>query len=424
MAYTLQAQSEVKERFFKPLAEILEDCRARRQCPVLPDELWFELGLQRCLMLFQSGRDMLQCSEVSRGVRIGGTTFFESLKSKRRMELAGEALRALSKRMARIMPDPFEDFPCLADFDIHAGDGHFVAAACHDETAGDGVKYATPHIYTLDLRSQAMGHLDVADQISRKKEHEMRTLKRQDIETLRRGAAPGRKVLYVWDPASLDYRQWTEWKMRAGIYFLSREKDNSAGETIGLNPFGKDDPVNQGVVSDEIIATTRGVSLRRVVYRDPETGTLFRFLTNLPPTVPPGLVALLYKMRWDVEKVFDEFKNKFGEKKSRATSATAKKCQARLQCAVHNLLRLMEEEIRLESGIVNRAELERKARRLEEREEKSLERGGGGVAWLVRRFERITQISVKFIRWVKSHWALARPWKEALDLLASLYARL
>ena len=59
-----------------------------------------------------------------------------------------------------------------------------------------------------------------------------------------------------------------------------------------------------------MVATSLGVCLRRVVYRDPETGGLFRFLTNLPDGVPPGLVALLYKMRWDVGKIFDEFKNK------------------------------------------------------------------------------------------------------------------
>ncbi len=212
--------------------------------------------------------------------------------------------------------------------------------------------------------------------------------------------------------------------MLAGIYFLSREKETSAGETIGRNRFDPEDPVNQGVVSDEIIATSRGVSLRRVVYRDPETGTPYRFLTNLPVSVPPGLVALLYKMRWDVEKVFDEFKNKLGETKSRASSPTAKKCQARLLCATHNLLTLMEEEIRRETGIVNRAELRRKAERLAQRDGQSRKEGNGGVVWLARQIQRITQRSVKFIRWVKSHWEVARPWEEALAHLAKIYAQL
>jgi hypothetical protein len=31
--------------------------------------------------------------------------------------------------MRRAMPDPFAVFKCLDDFDIYAGDGHFMAAA-------------------------------------------------------------------------------------------------------------------------------------------------------------------------------------------------------------------------------------------------------------------------------------------------------
>ena len=55
-----------------------------------------------------------------------------------------------------------------------------------------------------------MNHLTVADQIERKKEHEMRALKRQTADTLRQGAAKGRKVLYIWDCPSLRSRP-AEW---------------------------------------------------------------------------------------------------------------------------------------------------------------------------------------------------------------------
>jgi hypothetical protein len=30
----------------------------------------------------------------------------------------------------------------------------------------------------------------------------------------------------------------------------------------------------------------------------PGTGIIFHYLTNLPASVPPGIVALLYKLRW------------------------------------------------------------------------------------------------------------------------------
>ena len=49
----------------------------------------------------------------------------------------------------------------------------------------------------------------------------MRTLKRQTANQLRQHAPKGRKVLYVWDRAGIDFRQWNQWKDLSGIYPLS-----------------------------------------------------------------------------------------------------------------------------------------------------------------------------------------------------------
>jgi IS4 transposase len=85
--------------------------------------------------------------------------------------------------------------------------------------------------------------------------------------------------------------------------------------------------VNQGVVADELLGTSQGVMVRRVTYRDPVGGENFFFLTN-EQTLPPGILAHLYRLRWDIEKVFDEFKNKLSEKKAWASGATAKTVHA------------------------------------------------------------------------------------------------
>ena len=111
-----------------------------------------------------------------------------------------------------------------------------------------------------------MTHLTVSDQVERKKEHDMRALKRQNITTLRQDAAKGRKVLYIWDRAGIDFRQWFKWK-EVSIYFLSREKENMKLEVVGIHPFDRSDPINQGVISDEIVATSVGVTVRRVIYQ-------------------------------------------------------------------------------------------------------------------------------------------------------------
>jgi hypothetical protein len=67
----------------------------------------------------------------------------------------------------------------------------------------------------------------------RKTEHDMRALKRLTTKDLRQGAAKkGRKVIYVWDRAGINFQQWYKWKQSAGIYFISREKSNMRLTTI------------------------------------------------------------------------------------------------------------------------------------------------------------------------------------------------
>lgn len=436
MPNTSPCRSIVGAEFFKPLSRFLDLSRSRRNCPALPDELWLEAGIRRCLSLFQSGRDFLQDLSDRHDTEILKTTFFESLKSKRRLSLLSEILTHTQSHMRRVLPDPFAPFKGLEDFDLYAGDGHFITAASHDKAAPrkspgkkkvgrvaafTATKYATGHIYSLCLRSHGMTHLTVSDQVERNKEHDMRALKRQDISSLRQEAAKGRKVLYIWDRAGIDFRQWFEWK-QSGIYFLSREKENMKLEIVGIHPFDRVDPLNRGVISDEMVATSVGVTVRRIIYQDPETGIIYIYLTNLPVAIAPGLVALLYKARWDVEKVFDEFKNKLGEIKSWASTANAKTCQARLLCLTHNLMTLMEEQIFRETGIRNEAEIKRKAQTLIHRDEASKSKGRGGLTELQKVLQRLTQRTVKFIRWLKNHLDTKRTWPQALARLAKIYA--
>ncbi len=81
--------------------------------------------------------------------------------------------------------------------------------------------------------------------------------------------------------------------------------------------------------------------------------------------MPPGVLAHLYRMRWDIEKTFDLFKNKFGEKKAWACSATAKQQQAAFLSLAHNLILLLEHSLATQQDVRNRAEEVRRAKRLE-----------------------------------------------------------
>ena len=66
-------------------------------------------------------------------------------------------------------------------------------------------------------------------------------------------------------------------------------------QVLGVHPFDRAAPMNRGVIADELIGARVGVTLQRVTYQDPESGTVYIYLTNLPVSVPPGLVAQLYK---------------------------------------------------------------------------------------------------------------------------------
>lgn len=85
--------------------------------------------------------------------------------------------------------------------------------------------------------------------------------------------------------------------------------------------------VHIGIESDELVGAFCGVMLRRINYRDPADGKLYVFMTN-EMTLPPGLIAFLYKLRWDIEKVFDEKKNKLHEKKAWADPRNPCRCES------------------------------------------------------------------------------------------------
>lgn len=189
-------------------------------------------------------------------------------------------------------------------------------------------------------------------------------------------------------------------------------------------PFAAGDPINAGVLKDELVGSaTGGVMMRRVTFFEVLTGITFEYLTNvLESSVPPGVLALLYKMRWDIEKSFDEVKNKLGEKKAWATSATAKSMQAQFICLSHNLLQFIEHELAL-AGIRNVAEEKRRSKRLEKAKATAASRNTVLPQGVILS-QKITQHSVKLIRWVAAQLWLNVPWKEACAALAALYATL
>ena len=422
MLTSLQNNTPVFERLTKPLMTSTVQNPHARSCSSINDLEWLETGVLRVIGEEKSGRGFLQkLCYAGRDIAVGH--FFGTLRSDRRLKYIQHANESLLKLMKtdRASSDPLSKYEDLSKFDIHAGDGHFHIHATHDERIEDS-KRAVEHFYSLNLRTYGLWHLTMA-QIGgdTKREHYISAVKRQEIEALRQGAKKGRKVLYVWDRAAIDFMLWEKLKQR-GIYFVTRSKSNLKFTEVEEYEFDKEDTVNKGVLYDQLVKSkTNENHVRRVIYRCPFSGKTFSFLTNMHKAVRPGLVAHLYKMRWDVEKIFDEIKNKLNEKKSWSSHPNGKVAQANFICITHNLLRLLEDEVE-KDGVENKQDKERR----ECRTEKALEKtklSADQVSVMNRTAQRVTQRSIVFIRWLREYLLSEGYWSDFLSSLRMSYVR-
>jgi len=140
--------------------------------------------------------------------------------------------------------------------------------------------------------------------------------------------------------------------------------------------------------------------MRRVRYRDPETGNEYEFLTTVWD-LPPGTIALLYLLRWRIEKVFDTGKNKLEETKGWATGEVAHEIQGHFFALTHNLLVLLRWNLLRNHGL-REVKLEKKrARWLKKRAEsaKTMNREVHPIQW---KLPAIVQMSLQFIRMLRN----------------------
>lgn len=415
----MSVTSEVRNQFLEPLLQVFPQVTARRNCPVESDWDWLLKGVDRVLANGRSGRDFLQTFQMFWRLPMQVGPYFETLASDRRLAMVAECSTLLRARVDVLRPSPLAGFTALETFDVYAGDGHYLAAATHDPARGQ-THWPTGHFFALNLKSQSLFPLTLADRDARKKEHDARALKRQSVAQLRQGAGKGRKVMWVWDKAGVDLPFWQERKA-SGIYFLSQRKAGMVLELEKERPIDLTQPINQGVQTDRVVKDRRGLLVREITFENPCDGQVYVYLTT-EMTLEPGLLVLLYKTRWEIEKVFDETKTKLQEKKSWATSATAKEMQAHFVALVHNLLSLVQ-DLHEQQGVANTAETERKQKRLRQQEE-VLAENHQTLPMVYKTLQRFTQASFKLIRWLRTHWHLPTSLAQALLQLQRLYAKL
>ena len=408
----------VGDAFFQPLHGLVAASPHTRPCPELGDESWLRSGVARVLEAVGSGRGFLQEHGPRFADTPGRTNYFHSLASTRRRDLAIGVNLALVARTASL-PDRLAEIPELAKYECFAVDGHWHKAAAHD-ARHEEVKMAVGHFFSLDLRGHQLRHL--ALRVTLTHEHDMSVLERLNPKGLRQGVPKGRRVLIVYDKAAIGFAFWARCRRACAVYFVSRVKEGMVYDLIVRREVDPEDDRNRGVTEDRSVTTREGHPMRIICYTEPVSGGTYEFLTN-EMDLPPGVVAELYRRRWDVEKTFDGIKNKLGQKKAWATSLVAKAFQGQMVAITHNLLLLYENRLESHHGVVNTSE----DRRREQRTARFLDfaaAAGRPVSSLLLIARRATQRSVKFVRWLRH--AIRDDLAEvvAAHRLAHLYATL
>lgn len=428
MASTQHIDNEFSARFFSDVFQLYPQSSRQYRCTDISDIHYCQLGVLRCLSSSTTGQEFLQFHADQGIANIEPGHFFKALKSPRRLANITSLNDLLAGPMKHRIPDPYAQCPELDDWDLYAVDGHYHHAACFDKKSknskGEVRAIATGHFFRMNMRNHHMSCLGMANpEDGKKKAHDMTVIKRSSAEQLRNGAPKGRKVMLVWDKACIDYRHWSKLKQTYGIYFVTLEKSNSAAETCSINLFDRNDPRNDGIISDHLVATSNGVTLRRIVYTNPEDGVTYTYLTN-DFTLPACQIVLLYKHRWDIEKIFHQFKSKTGERKSWASSHEAKQAHGIFECLTHNLLLLFEQYLGHSEGL--RDELEEKKQQGRPRAT-TLASLDLGIVRAVGNFintalARATQRTQRFIRWVRVWIYKQAPWRDSIARLREVWA--
>ena len=391
----------VSERFMEPLISLVNGCHNFRKCDTLSDEKFVRFGIERCLSNDESGRDFIQSNiKGDHKHKVSRADYFEQLKSNRRASMVIElGWRLEHVYREKLLPthDVFAAIPELEGVEIYAGDGHFIKHATHDpkRVTSKGSSYVpVGHYYYMCLRTGWLELLDSSTDTFKK--HDMRVIKAADPKVLTKNK---KGTIIVWDKAGWDIEFWEMMKRKHGACFISTKKENFVIHRQGNWPWDRSNERNQGVVSDEYVGVGQA-SFRLITYIDPETGTKYEFLTN-NTKYEPGVIAHIYKHRWDIEKRFDQTENKMHENKAWSKSRTGKLTQARLTALAHNLMLIFQQYLEETHGITEVKVEKRFTAQMKKRIKRAKEAGRYVPALTILLRRKPTQMTLQFIRWLR-----------------------
>ena len=154
--------------------------------------------------------------------------------------------------------------------------------------------------------------------------------------------------IVVIDRGYNDY-SWYKELTDKGIFFVTRLKKNAGYRVLKREKVNK----QQGLTCDQTIEFTGPLTakkcpirLRRVGYRDPETGKYYVFLTN-NFKLSASTIADLYKSRWQVELFFKWIKQNLKIKSFIGTSKNAVLTQVWIALCVYLILAFIKFQSKL-----------------------------------------------------------------------------
>jgi IS4 transposase len=140
---------------------------------------------------------------------------------------------------------------------------------------------------------------------------------------------------------------------QAHAFFVTRTKSNTQLRRVYSAPVDR----GTGIICDQTAVLTGVTSskdypeyLRRIRFKDPETGKTLVFLTN-NFTFPAMTICALYKRRWQVELFFKWIKQHLRIKKFYGNSANAVKSQIWIAVSVYVLVAIVKKRLNLDASL-------------------------------------------------------------------------
>jgi hypothetical protein len=413
----------VHDVFFTPLLQALQTGEITRSCCVIDDATFAMLAVTRALQNSKTGRDFIQTHGLPTTPGLTRSNYFASLASPRRLKMMLALERQLQQQQLPALRTHHDSLACLGelrDVEIWAGDGHHIAHATHDPRNEKGTYRPINALYKFDLRTGWMRFMDLCKPTARGNEHEINPIRRQDLQEMRCGATKGRSTILVYDSAIIDFHHAYNLKQSKSVYQLTSWKTNLAPMTVMPREIDRANPANALVISDETLyfANTPG-PWRRITAGCPDSDKTYITLTN-QMTFSPGALNQCRRLRWNIEKAFDQQERKLDEPKAWSVSDAGKRIQSIAMCLANNLLRIFEALLKREEGIADKKVADAWAKSLAKRMEKAREAGREFPQNLYQALYRPTEVSLQFIRWLRISLNLPTCYRHFIEHLRPL----